>query len=100
MYKWMQENSKQILVLFAVGLMIVFILPSTAMQMFGPDEPIAGYVNNEPVRAREYGQAQAEWEWLHMCAQRLMELEEQLRFPIAPGPFRTLIASGAIQNFE
>lgn len=100
MYKWMQENSKKILVIFAVGLMIVFILPSTAMQMFGPDEPIAGYVNNEPVRAREYGQAQAEWEWLHMCAQRLMELEEQLRFPIAPGPFRTLIASGAIQNFE
>lgn len=60
MYKFIQRNQKKMLAVFSVGLMIVFILPSTMKQRQRHQE-IAFHVGKEEVTYGEMRQAAQEW---------------------------------------
>lgn len=66
MYKLMQKNQKKLMAILGVGLMIVFILPST-FTGGGPGDPVVGYVGDEQIRARESQQSRMELELLSRC---------------------------------
>lgn len=66
MYKLMQRNQKKLMAFLGVGLMIVFILPST-FTGGGPGDPVVGYVGDEEIRARESQEARMELELLTRC---------------------------------
>lgn len=67
MYKFLQKNSKKLLAIFAVGLMIVFILPSTFNRQ-GAMNPVIGTItqgNDEiELRADQFQIARSEFEIL------------------------------------
>ncbi len=102
MYKWMQENSKRIMVIFAVGLMIVFILPTTVMRTMGAGDPTVAYVNDQPVSARTLDFSRSKWQWLSSAAIRMAAIEQQFRGALGttPPPFRILIDTGLIERFD
>src|SRR5687768_11901208 len=62
MYKFMQRNRKKMLAVFAVGLMIVFILPQVAFdQQRGTSQEVIAHMGEEEVTAGEARQAMEEW---------------------------------------
>lgn len=66
MYKLMQRNQKKLMAILGVGLMIVFILPST-FTGGGPTDPVVGYVGDEEIHARESQEARMELDLLSRC---------------------------------
>lgn len=66
MYKLMQRNQKKLMAFLGVGLMIVFILPST-FTGGGPGDPVVGYIGDEQIRARESQEARMELDLLSRC---------------------------------
>lgn len=50
MYRFLQENKKKLMAFFAVGLMIVFILPTTMRSAFDPQRVKLGKLRGETVR--------------------------------------------------
>jgi hypothetical protein len=62
MYKFMQRNRKKMLAVFAVGLMIVFILPQVAFDKTrGTSREVIGHVGGEAVHAGEVRSALEQW---------------------------------------
>src|SRR5687768_11769292 len=62
MYKFMQRNRKKMLAVFAVGLMIVFILPQVAFdQQRGTSQEVIAHLGGEEVTAGEGRQAMEQW---------------------------------------
>lgn len=102
MYKWMQENRNRILAVFAVGLMIVFILPTTVMHTMGSGEPIVGYLGEEPVRAQAMDLSRSKWQWLSNAAKQMAAREAMFGGApvVAPPPFRLLLDQGLLGLFD
>ncbi|MCC6425040.1 MAG: hypothetical protein IT447_16320 [Phycisphaerales bacterium] len=91
MYKLMQKNQKKLMAFLGVGLMIVFILPST-FTGGGPGDPVVGYIGDETIRARESQEGRMELDLLSRCYTYLrqdqpMPLLARLS-PTAPQEFR------------
>src|SRR5688500_5286853 len=63
MYNFLRKNNKKLLAIFAVGLMIVFVLPSTFQPGQGGDRVLA-HVGDDPLRASQILQAEREWKLL------------------------------------
>ena len=62
MYKFMQRNRKKMLAIFAVGLMIVFVLPQVAFdQTRGTEREVVGHVAGEALHAGELRYAHEQW---------------------------------------
>ena len=62
MYKFMQRNRKKMLAVFAVGLMIVFILPQVAFDpQRGTSQEVIAHMGDEEVTAGEARQAMEQW---------------------------------------
>lgn len=69
MYRFLQENKKKLMAFFAVGLMIVFILPTTMRSAFDPQRIKLGKLRGESVRlgdVRGYEQAWHDASSLHV----------------------------------
>ncbi len=64
MYRFMQKNKKRLLAIFAVFLMIVFILPTGLDQMGGGRDPVLAKLGDEEVHASEFQTAEQEWRML------------------------------------
>jgi hypothetical protein len=63
MYRFIQKYKKKLLAVFAVGLMIVFILPTT-LQSGSAGERVLAYIGDEELLASEIQQAAQEWQLL------------------------------------
>lgn len=66
MYRFIQRNNKKFLAIFAVVLMIVFILPSSLGQLgSGGRDPVLAKIGDEEVHASELQSAEQEWRLLN-----------------------------------
>ena len=61
MYKFMQKNRKKLLAIFAVGLMVVFIIPPMANESIGGTRDTAFYLGDESVSMQEARHARDQW---------------------------------------
>lgn len=112
MYKFMQRNTKKLMAFFAVGLMIVFILPTGLNRAFDPQRVTLGRVAGEKVRlgdVRGYQQAWHDASSLYLFnpqAAQLLAQDPRMRSrglsewePIVPVLFGGLDAD-AMRDFE
>lgn len=63
MYKFMQKNKKKLLAIFGVVLMVVFILPTVALDRtgYGSDNVVANLRDDQPLMINEVRAAQDQW---------------------------------------
>src|SRR5688572_13021193 len=72
MYKFIQKNQKKMLAIFAVGLMIVFILPyGLGQQGSQGEDSVVAHLGDEPLYASEFERARMEWEVLERLPTRI-----------------------------
>src|SRR3954465_1041414 len=61
MYRWMQKNSRKMLAIFAVLLMIVFIMPTDCRRNALRNEAALGHIGKEPVTVADVQHYMQEW---------------------------------------
>jgi hypothetical protein len=61
MYNFLQRNKRKLMAFFAVGLMIVFILPAGISQMSNPGRIKLGSVDGQTIRLEDVALAQRAW---------------------------------------
>ena len=88
MNKFIRRYQKQLLAVFGVLLMIVFIIPSSMKSGRTATRRVVGHVGKEPVYADEKTQAAADWQILHQIGAYLPFIPDQNSFsqPWAPRP--------------
>jgi hypothetical protein len=96
MYRWMQANSKKMMAIFGVLLMIVFVLPTTTQ--FGSDpDPVRGHVGEEKITATQLMQAAQEWEFL---SERVAPFGPMLDFGDSAAWPHVLFAENVREQFD
>lgn len=82
MTHFFRRNQKKLLAVFAAGLMIVFILPSTCGQRMNErEDPVIAYAGKDKIRASEIGAARADWDMLRRIPIRSPMIAQQMGMP-------------------
>src|SRR5438067_2488265 len=64
MYYFIKKNQKKMLAIFAAGLMVVFILPTTYKSNLTRHERVVAHVGKTPIYGDEKAQAEEQWNLL------------------------------------
>lgn len=82
MTNFFRRNQKKLLAVFAAGLMIVFILPSTCgQQMNEREDPVIAYAGKDKIRASELGAARSDWDMLRRIPVQSPRMAMQMGMP-------------------
>lgn len=96
MYKWMQKNNRKLLAVFAVGLMIAFVIPQFGQKNLTPSEVELGSIGTQKITAADIQHARNEWGFLR--SQVFIPARQPGQQPIPVAAF--IFGSAAFEQIE
>lgn len=104
MNHFFRRNQKKLLAIFAAGLMIVFILPSTCGRgggAGGPENVVVAYAGKDEIHASDLAQARMDWEVLRRIPAQAPRVAMQMGMsPFQPVPYPYQLGVGIAEELD